>query len=369
MNDATALVRKVWEDQAKSWYAERELLLKASRPVHEWLVRSVAPQPGQRLLEIAAGPGDTGLLAAPLLGTGRLVSTDIAPGMVEAARKRGEELGIANVDYRVLDAQAMETFRARIREYMLKAIREAKVHTSWVARNERYEQAVAEFVDTLLTSESSAFLQEFLPFQRKVARLGLYNSLSQVLLKLTVPGVPDIYQGTELWSFDLVDPDNRRPVDFDAATAKLTEIESATPEDVSSRMLNDWQDGRSKLFVTWKLLQLRKQYPQLFAGGDYEPLQVAGDAKDHVLAFARKHEDRCVIVVLSRWAAKWMKGELAPPIGAVWADTVISSTPRCSLQPMRDLFTGRAVDPVTSDAPTLRVADVLKTLPFAVLVS
>lgn len=108
MNDATALVRKVWEDQAKSWYAERELLLKASRPVHEWLVRSVAPQAGQRLLEIAAGPGDTGFLAAPLLGTGRLVSTDISPGMVEVARKRGEELGIANVEYRVLDAQAMD---------------------------------------------------------------------------------------------------------------------------------------------------------------------------------------------------------------------------------------------------------------------
>ena len=108
MDEATARVRKVWDDQAKSWYAERESLLADSRPVHEWLVRSADPRPGQRLLEIAAGPGDTGFLAAALLGDGRLVSTDIAPGMVEAARKRGAELRIANAEYRVLDAQAMD---------------------------------------------------------------------------------------------------------------------------------------------------------------------------------------------------------------------------------------------------------------------
>src|SRR5262245_61066890 len=108
MDDATAHVRQVWDDQANSWYAEREALLKASRPVHEWLVRAVAPRSGQRLLEIAAGPGDAGFLAAGLLGDGRLVSTDIAPAMVEAARRRGAELGIDNVDYRLLDAQAMD---------------------------------------------------------------------------------------------------------------------------------------------------------------------------------------------------------------------------------------------------------------------
>jgi len=108
MNDATSQIRKTWDDQAKTWYAQREALLAASRPVHEWLVRNVAPKPGERLLEIAAGPGDTGFLAAPLLGKGRLVSTDLAPAMVEAARSRGAELGIDNADYRVLDAQAMD---------------------------------------------------------------------------------------------------------------------------------------------------------------------------------------------------------------------------------------------------------------------
>jgi ubiquinone/menaquinone biosynthesis C-methylase UbiE len=108
MNDATAHIRKVWDDQANSWYGQREAIFAAARPVHEWLVRRVDPRPGQRLLEVAAGTGDTGLRAAALLGTGRLVSTDIAPGMVEAARKRGAELGIGNVDYRVLDAQAMD---------------------------------------------------------------------------------------------------------------------------------------------------------------------------------------------------------------------------------------------------------------------
>jgi len=108
MSDATEQVRRVWNDQAHSWYAQRESLLAASRPIHEWLVEHVDPRPGQRVLEIAAGPGDTGFLAAPLLGNGRLVSTDIAPSMVDVARRRGGELGIANADYRVLDAQAMD---------------------------------------------------------------------------------------------------------------------------------------------------------------------------------------------------------------------------------------------------------------------
>jgi ubiquinone/menaquinone biosynthesis C-methylase UbiE len=108
MDEKTEQVRKVWEDQANSWYAQRESLLANTRPVHDWLVRNVAPKQGQRLLEIAAGPGDTGFLAAVLLGNGRLVSTDIAPSMVEAARKRGSELGIDNADYRVIDAQQMD---------------------------------------------------------------------------------------------------------------------------------------------------------------------------------------------------------------------------------------------------------------------
>jgi ubiquinone/menaquinone biosynthesis C-methylase UbiE len=108
-NDATEQVRKVWDDQAQSWYAERESILAASRPVHEWLVRQVDPKPGQRVLEIAAGPGDTGFLAAPRLGRdGCLVSTDLAPSMVDVARKRGAELGVTNAEYRVLDAQAMD---------------------------------------------------------------------------------------------------------------------------------------------------------------------------------------------------------------------------------------------------------------------
>src|SRR6188472_3211532 len=108
MNDATAKIRTLWNDQANRWFDQREAFLAASRPVHEWLVRAASPQPGQRLVEIAAGPGDTGFLAAPLLEHGRLLSTDLAPAMVEAARKRGAELGITNADYRVLDAQAMD---------------------------------------------------------------------------------------------------------------------------------------------------------------------------------------------------------------------------------------------------------------------
>jgi (1->4)-alpha-D-glucan 1-alpha-D-glucosylmutase len=267
-------------------------------------------------------------------------------------------------------SETTESLIERLQAYMIKAAREAKRSTSWMNPDADYEKGLTQFVAQLLTDpEHNAFLRDFNTIAQVTDYFGRLNSLGQTILKLTAPGVPDTYQGTELPSLALVDPDNRRPVDFDGAAAKLTEIESAAAERVSSSVLNDWQDGRGKLFVTWKLLQLRKQYPQLFAVGDYEPLQVAGDAKDHVLAFARKHEERCVIVVLSRWTARLMKGELAPPIGAVWADTTINSTPRCALQPMRDLFTGQSVDPATNDAPTLRVADVLKSLPFAVLVS
>jgi len=252
--------------------------------------------------------------------------------------------------------------------YIIKAAREGKRSTSWMNPDADYERGLTQFVAQLLSDpEHNAFLRDFSTVAQVTDYFGKLNSLAQTLLKLTAPGVPDLYQGTELPSLALVDPDNRRPVDFDGAAGKLTQIEAAG-DAAAGQLLGDWQEGRNKLFVTWKLLQLRKQHPQLFARGDYEPLQVAGESKDHVLAFARKHDGMCVIVVLSRWAARLMKGELAAPIGEVWSDTVVSATPRCSLGAMRDLFTGRRVEP-EGDGATLRVAELLKVLPFAVLIS
>jgi (1->4)-alpha-D-glucan 1-alpha-D-glucosylmutase len=170
--------------------------------------------------------------------------------------------------------EGLAVFRERIRAYMEKALREAQANTSWTNVNEEYEEAVANFVDALLSgTETNLFLEEFLPFQRKVARLGALNSLSQTLLKLTAPGVPDVYQGNELWDFSLVDPDNRRPVDYGLRNGLLADLKRMDPADARSVLEEDaWEDGRPKLYLTWKALELRRDMAELFERGEYVPL-------------------------------------------------------------------------------------------------
>jgi len=251
---------------------------------------------------------------------------------------------------------------------MLKAIREAKVHTSWVSRNERYEQAVVEFVDALLTTEPSAFLQELLPFQRKVARLGMYNSLSQVLLKLTVPGVPDIYQGTELWSFDLVDPDNRREVDYALRarwldeTARSAELDENSLRGFVQSLLEAMPDGRIKLYFTFKLLGLRAQLDAVFRFGDYVPLRVSGAQSDSIIAFVRSHEGSDIVVIVSRWFAR-LGGANALPVGAdAWQDTRVDVP---SSGTWLNVLTGERVV-ADEQQPGLLLADAFATMPWAV---
>jgi (1->4)-alpha-D-glucan 1-alpha-D-glucosylmutase len=253
---------------------------------------------------------------------------------------------------------------------MLKAIREAKVHTSWVARNERYEQAVAEFVDTLLTSESSAFLQEFLPFQRKVARLGLYNSLTQVLLKLTVPGVPDIYQGTELWAFDLVDPDNRREVDYALRARLLDEIAGAAQSNAgglrsfAQSLLESMHDGRIKLYFTWKVLALRAQLDALFRFGEYVPLRVTGAQSDCVVAFLRSHEGTDVLVIVSRWFARLGAATALPIAEQVWQDTRVDIP---GVGAWVNVLTGERAT-IDEQQPSFALAELFSTMPWGVYV-
>jgi len=154
-------------------------------------------------------------------------------------------------------------------------------------KNEEYEEAVASFADALL-SGANLFLEEFLPFQRKVARLGALNSLSQTLLKLTAPGVPDVYQGNELWDFSLVDPDNRRPVDYGLRNGLLADLKRMDPADARSVLEEDaWEDGRPKLYLTWKALELRRDMPELFERGEYVPLGTEGEMHDRLVAFAK----------------------------------------------------------------------------------
>lgn len=242
------------------------------------------------------------------------------------------------------DQNGWDAFRERIEQYMLKAIREAKKSTSWVNRNTAYENAVSSFVKSLLTSGAkNRFLNDFMPFQRRVARIGLWNSLSQTLLKLTCPGVPDVYQGNELWTLNLVDPDNRRPVDY---TRRIELFESirklgGDPDPLSViRLLKTPEDGRLKLFLIWKTLCFRKQWPDIFQCGEYVPLTVQGAKADHIVAFVRSWERSNVLVVVPRLAASLLGDSDAPPIGPnVWGDTEILLPPRISCERFQNAFT------------------------------
>jgi (1->4)-alpha-D-glucan 1-alpha-D-glucosylmutase len=269
-------------------------------------------------------------------------------------------------------AQAAE-FAARIERYLTKVVREAKVVSSWVNPNEAYEKAVIGFVRGLLTSPGNAeFLADFLPFQRKIAWFGMLNSLAQTLLKLTAPGVPDIYQGCEWWNLSLVDPDNRRPVDFAARRESLEAMQAAAAPGASavSQLAADLashpDDGRLKQFVIWRTLGLRRTREALFRDGEYLPLQVTGSHAEHVCAFARVSGDDCAVVIAPRLTCTLLErrpGNL--PIGpAVWGDTAIDVS---SLRPpptWDDALTGAAVQ---ANGTRLPLAAILDRLPVSLL--
>lgn len=251
----------------------------------------------------------------------------------------------------------------RLQAYMLKAGREAKRATSWINPNAAYETAVAEFIAQLLSNpERNAFLRDFTAFVAPVAYFGRINSLLTTALKATVPGVPDFYQGTELPVFTLVDPDNRAQVGFGAAAQQLDAL--ASVEDAAV-LLEDADGARAKLFVTAKLLQFRAEATALFALGSYQPLQVDGEKKDHVFAFARSHEGRSCVVVVPRWPAKLTGGAIALPIGDVWADTKVMLGSALSGE-LRDVLTSRSLH-AQGEEGVLLVSEVLATFPVAVL--
>jgi (1->4)-alpha-D-glucan 1-alpha-D-glucosylmutase len=240
-----------------------------------------------------------------------------------------------------------ETFVNRIRTYMTKALREAKLLSSWTSPNEAYEGAATDFVAKVIAHRP--FLDDFLPFQAKVARFGLINSLAQTLLRLAAPGVPDTYQGQELWDFSLVDPDNRRPVDY----ARRRELLESTRNTTDGRALPErMSDGRMKLFITRRVLTLRREHPGLFTTGTYEPLHARGAKAAHAFAFARRQGDRTAIAIVPR---------LPATLGDEWGDTSIA-LPRGT---WRNVFNGASLD-VTGGATPL--APLLGGLPVALLI-
>jgi (1->4)-alpha-D-glucan 1-alpha-D-glucosylmutase len=267
-------------------------------------------------------------------------------------------------------------FGQRIGAYVLKVAREAKVHTSWINPNPAYEAALAAFVTALLEpSPQNAFLADFVAFQRVVARLGMYNGLSQVLLKLACPGVPDFYQGTEIWELSLVDPDNRRAVDYRLRARLLAELaqrfgrKGAVAADEARALLDTLPDGRAKLFLISRLLALRRDEEALFRDGDYVPLDVRGERAAHLCAFARRAGGRSAVVLVPRLYAALAAAGNGVPLGAsAWGDTVVDLAPLPAVVAWRQPLTGeRVAAQPTADGVALRVADALRSFPGAVL--
>ena len=270
-----------------------------------------------------------------------------------------------------MDAASLDVFRERIEKYMLKAVREAKVKTSWINPNEEYERGLSNFIGALLKSlEGNPFLNDFLPVQQRIARCGMLNSLSQTLIKLASPGVPDIYQGNELWDLSLVDPDNRRPVDYDRRVAALEQMRQAAPHELASQaaqLLSSMHDGRVKQYVTWKTLGLRAHLAELFAQGEYIGLFAQGAKSEHVCGFARRHEGRSVIAIAPRLVLQLTSGGDRLPLGEeVWEDT---SLPLPAGGSYVDAFTGARHELGTENAPALSLSRALSVFPVALLES
>lgn len=258
-------------------------------------------------------------------------------------------------------------FVERIKGYMIKAIREAKVHTAWLKPDTEYEEGILGFIDAVLTtSENDQFLKSFMKFQKKVSHYGIFNSLSQVLIKIAAPGLPDFYQGTELWDLNLVDPDNRRPVDFDKRTAILGEIKERENEIESliHYLLASKEDGRIKLFLTYRGLQARMKNRDLFEKGSYLPIKTAGTFRENVISFSRIYEDSHALVIIPRLLTRLVPEDESPIGKEVWRDTTVH-VPRDFPSSWTDAITGR--DLIVTDSLTIGRA--LDTLPCALLTS
>jgi (1->4)-alpha-D-glucan 1-alpha-D-glucosylmutase len=261
-------------------------------------------------------------------------------------------------------------FQERLKAYMIKAAREAKVLTSWLSPMPDHEAALMTFVDSILASSvTSHFMPDFLAFQTRVAFYGAINSLAQVLLKTVSPGVPDFYQGTELWDLSLVDPDNRRPVDFTKRQALLDSLFEAEQNDWHSLLrdlLQSWDDGRVKLYVTHKALRTRNANRNVFLEGQYTSLRTTGPKRDSVIAFVRHHGETWIIAVAPRLPSRLSEvGEF--PLGErVWESSELI-LPAAAPRMWSNVFTGErpAVIP-TSD--NLRLSEIFSRFPIALLI-
>jgi (1->4)-alpha-D-glucan 1-alpha-D-glucosylmutase len=256
------------------------------------------------------------------------------------------------------ETSEMQEVPQRATAYIVKALREAKLHSSWLNPNKQYETAAQQFINQSLTYPN--FLSSFLPFQKQVANYGFFNSLAQTLLKITCPGIPDFYQGSELWNLNMVDPDNRRPVDYQKREKILEEVSNMAPSN-SKKLLQDYASGKAKFYVIFKALQVRRRLKSLFEKGTYVPLTVEGALKDHVFAFMRKLEGNFVVVVVPCFLVGMLDSSYS--WGPDWKGTVIKLPANVPLV-WKEELSGLRIN--SSDG--LSVDKVLSSFPAALLI-
>ena len=271
-----------------------------------------------------------------------------------------------------IEQRSREETIQRVQDYMTKAVHEAKVNLSWINPNSEYTDALRNFIHAVLAERprANSFVSLLESFLQSVGYFGAINSLAQTTLKLMSPGNPDIYQGTELWDFSLVDPDNRRPVDFAVRRQIISELRLASvePNKVCAELLENYQDGRIKMWITMRGLELRREHPELFHKGSYVPLESSA-LNQHLCAFARTYEERgrqeMAIVVAPRFSYTLMAGALKPPIDEVWGDAAIK-IPVSAAQEFENIFTG---EQVRANDGFLLCRDLFRSFPVCVLIA
>jgi (1->4)-alpha-D-glucan 1-alpha-D-glucosylmutase len=285
-------------------------------------------------------------------------------------------MGSWPVEQEIMIPEELPGYRERIDAYMIKAAREGKESSSWHNPDAAYEKALSGFVQKILDpSDADAFLGDLLPFASRIAQLGATNSLSQLLLKLTAPGIPDIYRGCELWDLSLVDPDNRRPVDYENRARLLSELkkkfDASDPRRAADvrALAETWWDGRLKLLLTWKLLEFRREHRELFLEGSYRPLSTRGDRARNVCAFAREDRGSTLMVASPRLCARLERDNSPFPLGrTAWGDTMVS-WPGNEVDLFQDIVTGHEVPTVRRQGfVEVPVAELFADLPIAALV-
>jgi (1->4)-alpha-D-glucan 1-alpha-D-glucosylmutase len=259
----------------------------------------------------------------------------------------------------------------RLQDYLLKAVREAKVHTRWSEPNEPHEKALCEFIASVLDREKNAeFCAKFEEFQNRTALYGMINGLGQILLKIACPGVPDVYQGAELWDFRLVDPDNRDPVDFAKRKAMFDELRSASKADCACRaqeLLEKWHDSRVKMHVLARALAMRQERRELFLDGDYRPIEASGRHQERIVAFARTHGREWAITVVPRCIASLHAAVIGPEGREFWRDTHLE-LPEGAPQKWVNIIAGRNSAAISTNNQRLSLADAFGSFPIALIV-